>query len=183
MSTTLEVPVESSPSATDQVPVPTNAIRRLVLRLGASMIVSGVTTTWSLTILAVLTATSTTGAATGNVIATLAGIPWSYWLNRRFVWGRRHRSDVRREVLPFVAMCLVALLCSTVVVGWADHAAVAIGLERAARTVVVMLTNLGTFGGLWIVQFLLLDRVLFRMPSTPEDAPEDGTNVRAVISR
>jgi hypothetical protein len=66
-------------------------------------------------------------------------------------------------------MSLTALVLSTAAVSsaasWADHAQLSVGL----RTAVVLAANVAVFGSLWIAQFFLLDRVLFR-----SRAPEPG---------
>ena len=142
------------------------------------MAVSVLTTTLSTTILSGLTYTNVTSAAHANVIATVAGIGPSYVLNRRWVWRRTGRSDIAREVVPFWAMCLSALVASTWAVSRGAGWATTHGLGPAARTAVVLAANLATFGSLWVAQFLLLDRVLFRSTLTvaptvtPTPAPE-----------
>jgi putative flippase GtrA len=124
--------------------------------------VSVTTTVLSLAVLGVLVAGRFVPAGWANVVATMAGIGPSYWLNRRFVWGRSGAHDLSREVLPFWAMSLTALVLSTVAVSraasWADHGQLSAGL----RTAVVLTVNVAVFGSLWIAQFFLLDRVLFR---------------------
>ena len=141
---------------------PTAQRRRLpIARLSKSMAVSLVTTALSTTILAVLTYTHVTSAAHANVIATLAGIGPSYALNRRWVWKRTSRRALAREVAPFWAMCLFALAASTWAVAHAEAWATAHTSGSLLRTAVVLAANLATFGGLWVAQFLLLDRVLF----------------------
>jgi putative flippase GtrA len=132
-------------------------LARLV-RYGA---VSAVATVTSLTVLTALVATRTTAPAIANVIATGVGTVPSFELNRRWVWGRRGRRSVRGEIAPFVALSFTGLALSTAAVAlaaaWADGA----GLGAAARTVAVNLANLAAFGALWVLQYVLLDRVLF----------------------
>lgn len=128
--------------------------------------VSVITTLLSLSVLAALVATRLVAAGWANVVATVAGIGPSYWLNRRWVWGRSGAHSLTREVLPFWALSLSALVLSTLAVAsiarWADHAQ----LSVSVRTAVVLATNVSVFGSLWIAQFVLLDRVLFR-PRAP----------------
>jgi putative flippase GtrA len=124
--------------------------------------VSVTTTILSLAVLGTLLVSRLVPAGWANAVATMAGIGPSYWLNRRWVWRRSGAHDLGREVLPFWAMSLTALVLSTVAVSgaarWADHAQ----LGPDLRTAVVLGTNVTVFAGLWIAQFLLLDRVLFR---------------------
>ena len=62
---------------------------------------------------------------------------------------------------PFALLCLCGLTLSTVSVHaaatWADHMQV----SASGRTITVMGANLAAFGSLWVVQFLVLDRLLF----------------------
>ncbi len=92
---------------------------------------------------------------TSNLIAvTLACIP-SYLLNRYWVWGKRGRNHFWREVFPFWAMAALGLVLSTIFVWWVD--------QRTDVTVFLMAANLSAFGLLYIVKFLVLDRVLFKV--------------------
>jgi len=139
--------------------------RRLLRRLGRYAGVSVVASMTSLTVLGVLVATAALSPGRANVVATLAGVVPSFELNRRWVWGRTGRRSLVTEVLPFVALALTGLVLSTAAVAGAVHVADAHGAGAAARTVVALAANVTAFGSLWVVQFLLLDRVLFRARS------------------
>jgi len=123
--------------------------------------VSVVSTSVSLTILAVLVATSMTTAGWANVIATSVGTIPSFELNRRWVWGRTGRRSLWTEIGPFCALSFSGLALSTLAVSVAAGWAASAGPGTAARAMVADAANVGTFGTLWVVQFLLLDRVLF----------------------
>lgn len=91
-----------------------------------------------------------------NIVAvSVACIP-SYFLNRMWVWGKRGRSHFWKEVLPFWAMALLGLAVSTLLV--------ALAARWTDATIVVMLANLTAFGALWVVKYLVLDSLLFRIP-------------------
>lgn len=124
--------------------------------------VSAISTTISLTILGVLVATRATTAGWANVIATAVGTVPSFELNRRWVWGRTGSRSVLGEVAPFCALSIAGLVLSTVAVraaaGWAATA----GFGTTARTVAAEAASIVTFSTLWGVQYVLLDRVLFR---------------------
>jgi putative flippase GtrA len=92
---------------------------------------------------------------TSNLIAvTLACIP-SYLLNRYWVWGKRGKNHFWREVFPFWAMAALGLVLSTIAVWFVD--------QRTDVTIFLMAANLSAFGLLYVVKFLLLDRVLFKV--------------------
>ena len=140
---------------------PVRRYSAMVPKISKSLAVSVVTTVLSLSILAVLAFTGVVPAAWANVIATVAGIGPSYALNRRWVWRRTGPSSVGREVIPFWSMSLLALAVSTWTVATGARWADAHTLSDAARTAVVLIVNLLTFASLWMLQFTILDRVLF----------------------
>lgn len=123
--------------------------------------VSGVSTGVTLTLLVVLVHGGRVDPGWANVLATAAGTVPSFEGNRRFVWRRAGRPSLRREVLPFCALSLAELVLSTAAVGGADGWARASGLGHDAMAVVAAAANLITYGTLWVVQFLVLQRVLF----------------------
>ena len=131
------------------------------LRYGTTSLVATAT---SMTVLGVLVSATTIPAGVANVIATAVGAVPSFELNRRWVWGRTGPRSVRAEVVPFWLLSLAGLALSTLTVSataaWAGSA----GLDGAARTVAIEVANLAAWGSLWIAQFIVLDRILFRRP-------------------
>jgi putative flippase GtrA len=98
-----------------------------------------------------------------EVISTLfsnvmAGFP-SYFLNRKWVWKKGGRSHLWREVLPFWVMSLTgigfALFAASVVHNFAD----AHNLHHLTRTILVVGANIAAFGILWLVKFMVLNRL------------------------
>ena len=132
---------------------------RQLVRYGS---VSAISTTISLSVLGILVAGRVMPAGWANVVATAAGTVPSFELNRRWVWNKTGPRSVATEIVPFCALSFVGLALSTFAVAlaglWADHAAV----STATRTLVVEGANLSAFGLVWLGQFVLLDRVLFR---------------------
>ena len=104
-------------------------------------------------------------ARPANVGASIAaGIP-SYYLNRRWVWSKRGRSNVTSEVLPFFALTLLGLALSTWLAGFAasygeDHFE-----SRAVQTGLVSAASLFAFGSLWVLKFVVFERFLFKTPA------------------
>ncbi|MDQ1521932.1 MAG: hypothetical protein QOI55_3005 [Actinomycetota bacterium] len=142
------------------------------------MSVSVGTTVLSATILVVLSVGLGVPAGTANVIAVLCGIGPSYVFNRRWSWGRDGRGDLVREVAPFWVLSILGLVVSTVAV--ARVAAIAATWPAAARSVALPAANVAVFGALWVVQFVLLDRVIFRDREQSEVA--EGRGPRVVIT-
>ncbi len=151
----------------------------LVTRLRRCLSVSVITTGLSLVSLVTLT-TAGVAPMTANIVTTaLATIP-SYQLNRRWTWGREGSSDLWREVVPFWAMSFAGLALSTVTVGIADRWAVQAHVVGALHTVAVLVGHLGGFGLLWVVQFVVLDRVVFaRTPGAGSGGRVSGAPGRA----
>jgi hypothetical protein len=58
--------------------------------------------------------------------------------------------------LTFLGLAL-STLSVHVAAGWADHHVV----TTTVRTMVVQVANLSAFGVVWVLQFVLLDRILF----------------------
>jgi putative flippase GtrA len=146
--------------------VPAHGPRALVRRLTRYSSVSVISTTVSVVVIVVATNVFALAAVVANIIATsIATVP-SYHLNRRWTWARRDASNLWREVLPFWLFAFAGLALSTVTVAlaasWTAHA----HLAPELRTGAVLVGHLGGFGLLWILQFVLLDRVLFARRAT-----------------
>jgi len=148
----------------------------LVDRLARCLMVSAITTTLSLTVLLVFTVGFGVRAWVSNVIATALGTGPSFWLNRRWVWQKTGASHPWREVLPFWLLSFAGLVLSTLFVGLVDRATRNTGLSGFGRSVALGSANLAGFGLLWVVQFLLLDRVLFshKRHQARRASPEHG---------
>ncbi len=108
-----------------------------------------------------------------NLLAvSIASVP-AYFLNRAWVWGKRGRNDLRREVLPFWGFNLFGLLLSTIVV--------AIVANLWSNPLAVNVANIGAFGLIWVAKYLVLDTMLFgdetrgamhELPTDPTTVPE-----------
>lgn len=90
-----------------------------------------------------------------NVFAVSVGAIPAYLLSRYWVWERRGRNHLWREVVPFWALALLGFALSTTVVWWIDA-------RFDPSPLAVNLANLAAFGVVWMAKFVVLDRVLFR---------------------
>jgi putative flippase GtrA len=145
---------------------------RQLARYGA---VSVVATSVSLTVLGALVWTGAMAAVRANVVATAVGTVPSFELNRRWVWGKRGRRSLVAEIGPFCLLSVAGLALSTLAVGAAASWAGGAGVGATVRTLAVEGANVAAFGALWVLQFVILDRVLFGRRARP--APDDDASV------
>jgi putative flippase GtrA len=109
-------------------------------------------------------------AGPANIFAVgVSAIP-SYYLNRAWAWGKRGRSHFLKEVVPFWALAFLGLVISTIAVhevgNRIEH------LNHAVQTMIVVATNIGAFGVLWIAKFIIFNELLFKHhPEVLEDEP------------
>lgn len=185
MTDTASVPDVDPPTAVSH-PAPTGILRRprvcQLLRYGA---VSIIATGTSMIVLGALVSTHALPAAWANVAATAVGTVPSFELNRRWVWGKTGQRSLAAEVGPFVALSFAGLGLSTLAVGAADHWAGSAQLSSLARTSVVEAASLTAFGSLWLAQFAILDRLLFRSasPRTRTRTPDGSAGEDPPIAR
>jgi putative flippase GtrA len=124
------------------------------------------------------TATSLFGVAMSQIMLTyflhvLDWIPWranlvavsltavpAFILNKRWVWGKRGKAHLRREVIPF---------WSFTVAGWALSTAavqLVVSMTRTASNpngnkLAVQAANIAGFGVLWVLKYVFLDKIMF----------------------
>ncbi len=100
-----------------------------------------------------------------NVVAMLP----AYHLNRRWAWGKRGRSTLRGEVLPYVGMSSFGMTFSLVGATYARHLVHSHHWAHLLNTAVVGGTNLGAFAIFWVLKMLLFNRI-FHPGQRPERA-------------
>ena len=141
------------------------ARRALLQRMSRCLVVSVGTTLLSAAVLVALALGAGVPAGSANVIAVCCGIAPSYLANRHWVWGRSGRGDLVREIAPFWLLSIAGLVASTIAV--LVVASAVANWSTSARAIALPLANLSVFGALWLVQFALLDKVLFKV--VPEE--------------
>jgi putative flippase GtrA len=177
----LKVAHRNCPETAFVPPAPSRSRRaalRRIMRYGSVSVVSTIT---SLTILGALVGGFGFPALWSNVVATAVGTIPSFELNRRWVWAQTKQRSLLRQAVPYCALSFLGLIASSIAVRLAAEATS--GSTRLIHTVAVECANLGTYGALWLLQFVLCDRVLFpaeanaskRDTRTRPEGPLDAT--------
>lgn len=92
-------------------------------------------------------------ATLANVMAVCISAVPAYYLNRAWVWGKRGKSHLTKEILPFWGFALAGLLLSTIAVNYAT--------DHFDNKLIPNIANLAAFGTLWVLKFFVLDAMLF----------------------
>lgn len=122
-----------------------------LLRYGG---VTVVTTLVGLTTLFVVLRNFDWPPAYANLVSVFMSTPFAYYLNRHYVWGRSSGNhSVSKEVGPFWIMTFIGAIVST--------AAVWVAGLLTDVTLLLLLTQLAAFGGLWLVKFAFLEKYLW----------------------
>ncbi|MBP1779028.1 MAG: hypothetical protein H6Q86_5039 [candidate division NC10 bacterium] len=99
-----------------------------------------------------------------NAAAVVVSAGPAYVVIRYWVWEKRSKTHLVREVLPFWGLALFGLLGSTLAAGAAN--------TYTDAQLVLNLVNLAAFGVIWVFKFVIFDRFLFGTPHhTLEPAP------------
>jgi putative flippase GtrA len=93
----------------------------------------------------------------GNLVATFP----SYWLNRKWAWGKHGRSHFLKEMVPFWTLAALGIAFSIVGAALARHVAIKYNLDHFETSVVLLLANVMSFAIFWVAKLLIFNR-LFR---------------------
>ncbi len=91
----------------------------------------------------------------GNAVATFP----SYWLNRRWAWGKHGRSHFVKEVLPFWFMAALGIAFSIIGADLARHIGIHFKLSHFDQTILVLVANFLSFALFWVVKLLVFNRM------------------------
>jgi putative flippase GtrA len=91
----------------------------------------------------------------GNAVASFP----SYWLNRRWAWGKHGRSHLLKEVVPFWAMAAAGIAFSIVGASIARHVAIKYNLDHFESTVLVLVANVASFAIFWVLKLFAFNKM------------------------
>ena len=118
-------------------------------------------------------------AVVSSTLATAIATVPSYELNRKWAWGKRGRGHLWREVVPFWALAFAGWAFSTYSVKVVESALKSSALPHLEKTGIIVVVYIGAFGVLWVVKFILFNKLLFA-PRASEPAGEPRGAVDAV---
>jgi len=91
-------------------------------------------------------------AALVNTLSVFISAVPAYYMSRAWVWGKRGKSELRREVLPFWIFVIVGWLITTVAVS------VIAAKYPDAPKFAINIASLFGFGVLWVLRFFWMDK-------------------------
>ncbi|MGI8686361.1 MAG: GtrA family protein [Acidimicrobiales bacterium] len=100
-------------------------------------------------------------ARSSNLLAcVIGGIP-SYYLNRRWTWGKTGPSHLLKEIVPFWGLASLGLVFSTWSADFAETKAHEFTSSRFTQAMIINAAVIGAFGVLWVAKFIFFNKVLF----------------------
>jgi putative flippase GtrA len=90
-----------------------------------------------------------------NAVATLP----SYYLNRKWVWGKGGRSHLTKEIIPFWSLSAIGIAVSIGGAALARHISTVHHLSHFDQTALVLLANLLSFAIFWVLKFMIFNRM------------------------
>lgn len=124
-----------------------------------------------------------------SVVASVVGVVFGYPLNRAWTFGRRGRSDFWREVVPYWGSALASAVAAAVTVGAASSWAKTLDASRFEKGVIEAAAYVAAYGVMWILRFLLLDKLLFATENaasgarSPQEMPAAASSTPSAASR
>lgn len=92
----------------------------------------------------------------GNLVATLP----SYYLNRTWTWGKKGKSHIRREIVPFWSMSLLGISFSMLGGAYAGQLVTRHpDWPHLVATLIVAFANLASFGIFWVLKLKVFNRI------------------------
>jgi putative flippase GtrA len=148
------------------------ALPPTIQKLFKYSVASGTGVVVDVTVLAFCSAVLGFPEMTAHLIAVFTSSVPNYLINRRWTWQQSGKNRLWGEVVPFWVMSVMGLILSTAFVAYATD-------RWPDNTLAAIVANLSGFGTLWILKFLVLDRLMWKVvhdlqPDVDIDAAEAG---------
>lgn len=96
-----------------------------------------------------------------TVVAWFAGAVPNYLLNRYWAWRHRSRPDAGRELVPYAIIVVATTAAAALVTTLADTLVHEWVTSHTWQTLFVGAAYLGTYGIMFLLKFVLFDRLVF----------------------
>ena len=148
------------------------ALPPTIQKLFKYSVASGTGVTVDVTVLVLCSAVIGLGSMTSHLIAVFVSSVPNYLINRTWTWKQTGKNRLWGEVIPFWTMSVIGLILSTIFVAYAAD-------RWDDNTFATTVANLSGFGTLWILKFLVLDKLMWKVvhdlhPEVDVDAAEAG---------
>lgn len=90
-----------------------------------------------------------------NTFSLCVGAIPAYYLSRYWVWEKRGSHQLMREVVPFWTLAILGFVVSTAAIWYVDT-------HFDPSPLLVNLTNLVSYGLVWLAKFVIFDRIVFK---------------------
>jgi putative flippase GtrA len=91
----------------------------------------------------------------GNLVASVP----AYQLNRRWTWGKRGKSQLRREVVPFWTLTFMGIGVSQLGALVARHEVRTHQWSHLLNTGLVAFANVASFAIFWVLKLIVFNRI------------------------
>jgi putative flippase GtrA len=109
-----------------------------------------------------------------TIVAFVVGAIPNFLINWKWTWGRDGKPAMLRELLPYIAIIVVGGLAATALTTLSDHELAPLITNHAWRTVTLDVTYLASYAVLFVVKFVLLNKIVDRRPAVTEAPAGDA---------
>jgi putative flippase GtrA len=102
-----------------------------------------------------------------SIAASLTGMVPAYFLNRNWAWGRRDRSHLVKEVIPYLAVSVLGLVAAMWSVDAASSHVKTLTADGTLQVTLVAMAYVGTYAALWVLKFLFFNVLFGRSHRAP----------------
>jgi len=88
-----------------------------------------------------------------NIVAVVIATIPNYLLNRYWVWNKRGKNSVTRELAPYWIMAVLGAFLSTLLIWIVD--------QFTDASLAFLAANFVAFGLVWVLKFFVLEKYLF----------------------
>jgi putative flippase GtrA len=101
------------------------------------------------------------GPQVASITAFAAGAVVNFTGSRYWAWGARTRNRLRRDVVLYACLAVATALAAAGVTSVAEAYTTRLGVSADQQAILVEAAYFATYAAMFLVKFVLLDRVLF----------------------